>query len=331
MDLRIIGIIFFSLALGSIARAEESVSQKQAALLKEIEEFQKRGISIGKPMDIYIKFHQEKQLNVAPKILKMQVEHFSKAQQRKKTCSNTVNLKPPLSLSNPRDQDSENWCYGFTAADLIAHATGVLPSAAHMAILAPEYIRSPGDGYVGRFLSSSSRLGNCLESELPSDSYNFWKIAKYDVSKFKSLLEEFAKAQKNQSPDKIAQALCENDRLHATVTELFPQNSFMELAQTLAEVEEREILQEWVRRACKTKVSPALAKFDVKYVDRPHTHNWKELDKQLDQGNIIGIEFDSGMLKDHHVGLDVLNGHAVSLVGRSGDSSGTTRMGRRGR
>jgi aminopeptidase C len=40
------------------------------------------------------------------------------------------------------------------------------------------------------------------------------------------------------------------------------------------------------------------------------------MDKALDNGKIIGIEYDAGILEDYNYAASVLNGHASSIIGR---------------
>ena len=114
-------------------------------------------------------------------------------EKRKASCSDVVNLNPPLERDKPRNQDTIGWCYAYAAADLLGHALGKNVSAVSLAASLNDkpLFRILGikeGGFIDAAISETMKKGFCLEKDLPSEDYLF-SLSGRDISTtFYSLL-----------------------------------------------------------------------------------------------------------------------------------------------
>ena len=68
--------------------------------------------------------------------------------------------------------------------------------------------------------------------------------------------------------------------------------------------------------SCSMIKFPSLNRLEPKYIDKVSKNNWSQVDEVINKGDILGIEYDAGILKNYKYEKDFLNGHASSIVGR---------------
>ena len=250
---------------------------------------------------------------------------YAEVPSKKVSCTNKINLKTPLSLSAPRDQGMKNWCFAFATADLVADATGILYSPAQMGLNSTDYIRNPGDGFVGRFVAAIKKQGACLEKDVKSDDLSFSQKNKdqsFDEIQME-YLKLIAKMQDNKSSDADQKKaglvyLCDNSKIQDSLADFFHNINPEKLIESLINFHQKESkdpFQYLVNLNCKKVMNPKMAKLNPKYINYPG-RDFSLFDKVIDSGKILAIEYDAGMLKDYTTPKDVVNGHASTIVGR---------------
>lgn len=137
---------------------------------------------------------------------------MNSSKNRKRSCTNIDNRKPPLTVkakNNTRDQDSVGWCYAYTAADLISHKTGLEISAVDIANAYNDESWSNffgvdesamKSGYTADAANIALAKGVCLERNLPSEDFKFSRLGD-DIQKglraVENLYADYQKATRN--------------------------------------------------------------------------------------------------------------------------------------
>ena len=290
-------------------------------LYNEIQAFQARQISPITQVRNYLA--RQSQLGVPhehlARVQELNEDLTQEVNARRETCTPVVNLKPPMSVDEPPNQESTNGCFPTLASELVQHATGTQASIAYLGFRSTYYIGNPGEGFASRIINGMKSQGFCAESDFPSKDYEFSKNFKdYDVGVFRTefdkLKEEVLKSGTTDS-EKVATSICDNERLTAAFTELFPKLSIPEVAKIIVEFSGAGSLNMLAKSGCKVDKSTALNDFAVRVLTKPY-NQWADIDKQLSKGNLVGIEYDSGILEDHNSPFNTLAGHASSIVGR---------------
>lgn len=304
----------------------------------ELKDFAAKGLTSGGPAKAYydlIKKSGDDKLQLNPEIDKILAAQKDAIDSRRKTCSNKMNLKAPLSLEAPKQQDTIGWCYAFVASDLISNAIGKEVSSAYAAILYNDkilqrMIRNKESGYTSDAINEVFKNGVCLEKNLRSDDYLFSTI-ETDASKvYDSIIklnEKFTEKKQAFGPDKkvernqdlkyskwdVQVSLCTDDIiLLPGIGTMFPHLRLDQLINILMSTKPNILKQ--LANTCPIEDVPELKNLKVE-VDTNKKTLYQTMDDQLDKGNIVGIGYKSDVLKDYKADGWVAD-HASSIVGR---------------
>jgi len=308
----------------------------------DIEEFQKQNLNIGTHLKMYLDLKKEYQ--VPPSDYDKVVTELKKTPStnpnRKESCSDVMNLKSPLDASAPKNQDSIGWCYAYTASDLIANATGVNPSSVYMAKLMNSKFNnnrssfskllfkdSTEGGFINLAIDEAINKGICTENDLPSTDYSFLKINPKEVSKdsfvnLKKVIDRLIKIKemvtdKNlKSKKEVEQLLCDQ-KMTEPLSELFPNITLQKISQIILDFKTNELFSMLVDTECPIHKDTSLPAYQIKmthFFDEQKTQ-LSTIDKQLNEGNIVGIHYKADFLFDYHK-TGWLPNHASSIVGR---------------
>lgn len=228
-----------------------------------------------------------------------------------KTCS-SKDLSQSPGLEAPLNRDGTGWCYAFSAADLVSFKIKKRISAFDVATQFHESIRSSlvkrfthnktmhmleSGGNIEEALEAASGRPMCSEAELPSD-YNNNSMYDY-VSQVESL-----KAANSPS------ATCEG------VKKLFPSLLADEVKNILSAYKGEERTMQLALASCKNKIQvPKIRYQSFKVKDDP---SLKDLDKQLDAGNILAFDHDPRffILGPDYTPKKIDYTHIATVVGR---------------
>lgn len=308
--------------------------KKLEKLKKEALEFKKKKLSPGHHVVKYEDYKKKYEIEAAPfdeaiSSIKKGAEEM--AIERQKTCNDVVNLKAPLDLDKPKDQDTIGWCYAYATSDLIAHATGVEPSAAYMAQLVNQKFlwKSVGlkqAGLIQIATKETLQNGICLERDFPSGDYAFSVGKKnYDLNYVFRGLIKFKKEVSGkdiESVEEVKNLLCASD-LNDPLKEMFPALSLDQMAQIILSSSYSSVFKKLADSSCPLHSGDPLKQFNVVTVStmlvpnqpRVNEKKWRIMDEQLNKGNIVGIHYDSKMLYDYHSNRPYFD-HVSSIVGR---------------
>tara|TARA_R110002072_G_scaffold534_7_gene4217 strand:+ start:112252 stop:113613 length:1362 start_codon:yes stop_codon:yes gene_type:complete len=261
---------------------------------------------------------------------------------RRVNCRNVDNRKYPLE-NDIRNQDSVGWSYAYVAADLISHRVGKKVSAIDVA---NAYSNGNFSDHIGRAESQSSGgyianaanaaidRGLCLESQLPSDDYQF--------STSKNLVQElvaidklydtyyeattkpgliYGRNKKTGREFRRAQAHFEENldcgRLDGgDWSKIFKSIDFEQFMSIIKRSTSKDdFFDKLVAKSCypRTKINEQLHfQSDDSFTSRGSMMN--TIDDRLERGEILGISYNSSVLNDPY---DFENGkHASSIVAR---------------
>lgn len=304
----------------------------------EVLDFATKGLTAGGPAKAYydlVKKSGDASFSLNPDIDKIMASQKDAIDARRKTCGNTINLKKPLSLDQPKQQDSIGWCYAFVASDLISHAIGKEVSPAYAAILYNDrilnrLIHQKEGGLTADAVNDVLEKGVCLEKNLRSDDYIFSTI-ETDVSRvYDSILElnkKFTTKKQVFGPDKkiernqemkyskwdVQVSLCTENIIHLLgIGTMFPHLRLDQLIEILMSTRPNILKQ--LANTCPIEDIPDLKNLKVK-VDSNKKTMYQTMDDQLDKGNIVGIGYISEVLKNYKTDVWFSN-HASSIVGR---------------
>ncbi len=300
-----------------------ATTERLDAIYKELEDFQTRGLPYSLQIEKYLRYEQEtgltgKHHNTITELKKS--DPYPKA--RKASCKDQINLKKPLSLDRPKNQDSVNWCFSYAASDLIANETGEEPSAAYVGLNTLKYFSNPGDGFIGKIINGIKKNGTCTESTFNSSDYRFSeKYKDYEIAQLGDDLLKFYKVVTDgkKTKQEAVSLFCSETKMADSIKEFFPgmsEGALVDLILAYRKDKDSYVLASMVNGKCPVKKIPALNNLNPKFIDRVNTSNWSEVDKVISQGKILGIEYDAGILTKYDYSPDPLSGHASSIVGR---------------
>lgn len=312
---------------------------KRELIKKEIEEFEDRGLTGNFKLNQYMNYAQENMVDIGDdeEINKYYAKKKGDAEKRKATCSDVNNIKDPLSLEEPRSQDSIGWCYAYTASDLLSHALGKKVSAVHAASIYNDKLtniimmRKEG-GFTDDTVNALIKSGVCLEKDLPSEDYKFsWDLGGNISSLFKEVqslaLKYTPRASTKAAPDKkpeeaqkrykkqqVYEDLCfENQETLVRISEVFPQLTLDQLTEILMRSGSNAFQE--LAKTCPVDKDPELKNLVVK-TDGSKKTIYKTMDEQLDKGNIVGIGYKAEVLENYKNNESWFANHASSIVGR---------------
>lgn len=268
---------------------------------------------------------------------------------RRAACSAVDNRKPPLAeldssgkviSNNMRNQDSVGWCYAYAAADLISHKTGQNVSAIDVANAYNDskwgdFFGSNESELSGGFTASAANKaidrGLCLESQLPSQDYQFSTESENLIDELKAIeglydthYERTTKPGRIYGRNKLTGAafntahnnfktqLC-NGTLPSDWNELFANlnvNEFMTVMKDASSA--NDFIDDLIEKNCKPRVNPS---FKLSYEEDGDFTSvaslMRTINKELDDGEIIGFDYKASTLRDRH---DFSSGNHASLI-----------------
>lgn len=254
---------------------------------------------------------------------------------RKESCSDVMNVKEPLSLSRPKNQDSIGWCYSYTASDLVAHVLGKEPSAIHMATLMNDrflfkMFGVKEGGWTDAVIKEMISEGMCLEKNLPSTDYKFVTRG-YEL---KNLFDEIVELSKKyyQNPhqsnddfqhtkskeytqnDVLVDLCTKRNNLLKGMGELFPNASLNQISEILLKSNSSTAFKKIADLSCPIEKGSDVKSLKVKTVGAKDKI-FSTIDEQLDKGNILGMHYTAEFLYNYKESATFSN-HASSIVGR---------------
>jgi hypothetical protein len=320
--------------------------EKLNAIRAEITDFQSRNLPASFQMRKYLDYAKKSDVDgliLDPQVASEYEQNKAKFAARKSSCSDVMNLKAPLSLDKPKNQGDAGWCYAYAASDLVANATGKEPSAIYMSTLMnskffPKLIGLRNGGMVNWTINELIENGMCEEKDLPSSNHNFeidFKKLLDDPKKTKYIrpgigaiyneITDLANKYKNTNrsddiyqPDftkeMVAADLCakDNGSFVKNFSVLFPNLNMDQLSQILLTSWSTDAFKNIVLQSCPLVKAPELEQIKVK---SSVFNIFNTINKQLDKGNIVAMNYDSSLLTDYTV-KDALAAHSSTIVGR---------------
>lgn len=301
---------------------------RMTKLKKEIDLYRTKNFSASVQIAKYLSYKSEHYLTDADvdvainkEVLNLALLVENGAAERKKTCSNVMNLKYPLSIEKPKNQGTIGWCYAYTASDLIAHAIGKNPSAVYTAMLENNrfwnrVFGTTESGYINTALEEMISKGICLEEDMPSTDYQFSQEGKDLGQVFNKVLElRRDYIRRSLDTQSITNNLCsENLNLIGDLHQIFPGLNMAELGTILTKGSATSAFKRIAAKSCKISRDGDLKLLKVK-IEEKAEKIFSTIDEQLDKGNILGIDYKYTILTNSQVNSGVAN-HTSSIVGR---------------
>lgn len=249
---------------------------------------------------------------------KVLIEHNSKKLNESKTTCSKPNKIDRASLGEVRDQDSVGWCYAFTAADLLSYKLKQQISAADIAVIhndgsliraAKRYL--PVDesmfngGRTDDAINKLYKKGACLEKNFLSEDNGYGDLA-YNLKGITTFIT-----------DKKYKRFCAEEASY-----IFSKLSFSDIAKAIDTSTNEDIVINLANKACHPRIDISNIKVINKSINKEkHTTTdlFKEIDTQIDSGNIIGINYKSNILRDVNAEIDFSDPkgyHGSSIVDR---------------
>lgn len=274
-----------------------------------------------------------------------------KSNARKSSCTNVDNRNPPLvdlntdgsvKTNNMRNQDSIGWCYAYTAADLISHKIGINVSAVDIANaynegsledwFSNEESTMEG-GYSDTAANNALSRGLCLESQLPSDDYNFSAGSKNLMEELKAIEKlydtyndrvshevkgYFYNSVERKTGEQLTKAhngfksdlMCGS--IQSDWDEFFKNMNINEFMNVLKNASSsNDFIDDLIEKNCKPRIELS---FDLEYdsfSSYSKDYMMTRIDDRLDDGEILGINYKSTVLSDKY---DHSDGNHASLV-----------------
>lgn len=308
------------------------------SIKKEIADFKKKKLSASfqyaKYMN-YVSDHKLTGLELDTAVVDEYKNSEALFNKRKETCSDVMNVKEPLALDRPKNQDSIGWCYSYTASDLVAHVLGKEPSAVHMATLMNDkflfkMFGVKEGGFTDSVIKEMIDEGMCLEKDLPSTDYKFVTRG-YQI---KQLFDEIVELSKKyyQDPnqgtedfhhtkkpeytkfDVLIDLCTKRNNLLKGMGELFPNASLDQISEILLKSNSSTAFKKIADLSCPVERGSDVKNLRVKTVGAKDKI-FSTIDDQLNKGNILGMHYSSEFLYDFKESSTFAN-HASSIVGR---------------
>ncbi len=315
------------------------IHKKELEKIKlEIEDFKKKNLSASFQYAKYMNYIESNQLT-GIELDSTIVNEYKNSQalrnERRSTCTDVINVKEPLSLSRPKNQDTIGWCYSYTASDLVAHVLGKEPSAVHMATLMNDkflfkMFGVKEGGWTDSVIKEMISEGMCLEKNLPSTDYKFVTRG-YDLKKlFDEILELSKKyyqnphTKNNDANYSDHQEYTQNDvlldlcskriNLLKGMGELFPKANMNQISEILLKSDPSSAFKKITDLSCPIEKGSDVKALKVKTVGTKDKI-FSTIDEQLTKGNILGMHYTAEFLYNYKESATFAN-HASSIVGR---------------
>jgi hypothetical protein len=300
----------------------------------EIKDFEDKGLTGNFQLSKYMEYAKKNDvdLEVDPKMVQMYLNKAEEAKKRKATCSDIMNLKEPLSVDEPRDQGSMRWCFASVASDLLSHALGKNLSSVYVANkyndkFINRIFRFKEGGFTADAMDEIIDSGGvCLEKDMPSEGYNFSDGG--DIGSLfrnvQSLSDKYTQrpsvvigsdnkmAVDGYTKQHVVEDLCtENQEMLIQLAEVMPNLTLDKLVEVLMKSGSNAFQD--LTKTCPLDLDPELKKLVVRKNANKRTM-FSTIDQQLDQGNILGINYKTKMLAEYD--KSGAKRHASSVVGR---------------
>ena len=250
-------------------------------------------------------------------------------EQERIDCSN-VDLREEMqrrNLPDRRDQDTTGWCYAFATSDLLSYKFGVNVSPADVAvqtieqnseqfhaedILAGTPLRQRfplGGGFINLALDAMQGQGVCLENDFPSEDS---LVA--DVETNARTVSEDSGTEENECSECLTQEMYNSIFTLPSLVPVFDlihDEQFKRVLVRMAQgtcSQRRFVGEEFNVRGLWHGVSATekITKEDVIHL----------VDQEMNQQNLVGIMFDSGILSKLMESSGQRANHAASIAGR---------------
>lgn len=240
----------------------------------------------------------------------------------------TKELRSPA-LEAPRRQTDTQWCYAFSAADMLSWELGERVSAADIAILYNDGTRTRKTGQMhsqvqrGGWPPEAMELalskGVCRERDMPSQDYlvRTSETAGKDVN-LRILLEEIEGIKKSQSRRSHTQAACNHIE---AVQAIFPFIDLPVLIEILGQATAFDFVNKLQERNCGARRLRSARALEAVTVRGPRTARFSpavqarlfdRIDERLESGKITGLSIRG----DFYPGYTEDDGHAATVTGR---------------
>lgn len=318
----------------------ENHKKKLEEIKKEFESVKVEGLTASTQVAKYMNYIKDNDIEgmveVDPEMQKEMKDNKAKFMARKNSCTDVMNLKAPLSVDEPRNQSSIGWCYAFTSSDLLSNALGKKVSAVHMSGLfndkfISKVIAPSGEGgFTVSTLEQAQKNGVCMESDLPSEDYEFSKwgsdlggLFKLTRNLGRHYSQEIVTIRKGKDAETTSKKMFTKEQVVADIClnyapvvnalqELFPRLGVDQISEMLLKTGVNAFTE--MTKSCIADKDPALSSLEIKREWRS-SKIYPTIDDQLDKGNILGISYNAGMLESSEKG-GFFNNHASSIVGR---------------
>ncbi|MNJ94880.1 Papain family cysteine protease [compost metagenome] len=231
--------------------------------------------------------------------------------QEEKNCQPSYDLRNEI-LGPPRNQDSIGWCYAFSGADLLSYKLGKRISAADLAInYNDNWLNNLGKkmgfgetdfdgGWEEPAIAATAKKGGaCLEQNLRSEDNGY-----------SSLFNTLTKIEETK------RGLAKGSACYDSITATYPNLPEKDYVEVVEKTSRAEVVRALSDKACGPRIP--LNDIKVEVMTKSAEKNFKTIDEQLAQGNIVSVAYNVHVLVDP----DDMSGkpnHASVLVGRKYD------------
>lgn len=314
--------------------------EQRALLIKEIAEFEKRGLTGVSVITQYNDYAAKNDIDLPPDPEVKAILETKKAQieKRRESCTDVMNLKKPLSLNEPRNQEGIGWCYAYTAADLVSNLSGEKVSAIHAAgsfnnLIISRIRRLDEGGQSDAAANAMIKNGLCLEKDMPSNDYAFidrqndigtlYKNVNElgeiysDKKEIASMNDKRPVTYKNKyTTQQVYVDLCtQQTETLIQISQVFPNLTLDQLTKILMESGKRSFNQ--LTQKCNLVQSDLMkgVVFKSLYEPKKPERLYSKIDEQLNKGQIVGIGYTAEVLLDYKA-ENMKGFHASTLIGR---------------
>lgn len=247
---------------------------------------------------------------------KYRAQSLASVRAEEKTCQPAIDLRNET-LGDVQDQDSIGWCYAFVGSDLLTYKLGKRVSAADLAMnyndsWLKNIYKKVGWGeqdFQGAFVTgigkafsnTKAKGGACLEENLRSEDNGYSNL-------FSNLADIEDLKRSAAVPDA---ATCSS-----VIQQVFPNIQMKEIAEILDKSSRENLISMLSDKACQPRIS--MDNIEIEYTEPSFfgdtTEVFKQIDKQLENKNILSLAYNSELLYDRNA--KGMSGHVSTIVGR---------------
>ncbi len=249
-------------------------------------------------------------------------------------CQPEIDLSSKFKDVPTRDQGSNGWCFAYAISDLITAQTGKPISAVDIALRYFKKVKSNNwnvprsekegpwqfdSGYLG-FLKEIMDQKVCLEADVKSSGDSstkdigdlLFRIQNFKLKYDQSFRDSFGQESYHSREEK-KKYLMEEKLCKSALSSVFPKLEIKDILDVLEHSSTWSYLEELRDKSCTSRVD--LKDFRATFLQGSKHKQYNQIDKWLNGGKTVGLDFMSSFLKEKGVYLPA-SAHSALIIGR---------------